>query len=1071
MKHYLELRNTLLSGFYGFWVKNYRIGIMFIVIIGILWFSNLATIPKESSPEIKFWLVTINTAYRWVAPEDIDSLITTRIEKEIKSIQWIDKIESSSREWFSSIVVTLETNVDVDKVVQQIKDSTSKAKLPTDVTTPTVTEISTDSQQLFSVYLANTQKDTSKDVLIKTAQDIQKKFEGKYNIESINIEWTDASEMDVIILGDKLEALGISTRTIADIIRSYNQSFPLGSFTLDTKKYDLRIEWNIESFEWLLSIPVSLTDGSYFALGEFATIRRRWINESINRLNIEEFRDIPYIQLNFNKVPWKSVFSTSSDTRKALETYVASLWTQWRLSYGLDIASIIISDYKDLASNALQTIVLVFLCIFFFIGVRESLIASLTIPLAFLISIMTLNWMDLSLNFMTNFSLILSFGIAIDLTLVIIEETTKKTKLWYDPSTAVLLTIRELKLSVISSTAVTLIVFVPMMLLPGIVGKFLAYIPITVFSSLLATLVLSLTTNSSLFLKLSKNSQTFVRHPLVEDHLSKDEITLLEEERKNKQERPAESESSREKLLEKIEDWYEKNLTWWMETKTRRLIVIVTPILLLILTFFTLSPKLLGGPLFPWEDSQFIFITLQAPPGTKQASILQTLYSDTFRIDEALSGYPEIKYSSYTISDQKVGIYVELLEAREREQKKLKESKEIEKILLWNLEPLTSKWLQIDISSDQRWPPTGKPVSIKLIADSTDKLSDLKQISKDFEKFITQIPGIKNVTNSSPDNPGEIVFRIDRERSASMGITPLQIFGEISATSRGVNAGTITLGDQDIDIVVKSDTHEDTLQIDKIQNLTIQTKNGPVLLGSLLTYTVWNAIVEVRRVDGDLTISVEWDVQDGFVGKDLLDVLNTHAASYDFPEGISYVKWGEFEGNKELIIGAFTALTISILFIFVILVFVFNSYSQPLIILYTILLGLLGVNFWLWLMKFFDTSLGYNMPMAIWLISLNGLVVTNAIILLDKINRNKEAGMTPFNTVINGGKTRLIAQVVTALTTVFWLLPSAFQDPFWAWLSWTVIWGTIIATILTLYCIPALYYQVYLWDTRKQTKK
>ncbi len=129
-------------------------------------------------------------------------------------------------------------------------------------------------------------------------------------------------------------------------------------------------------------------------------------------------------------------------------------------------------------------------------------------------------------------------------------------------------------------------------------------------------------------------------------------------------------------------------------------------------------------------------------------------------------------------------------------------------------------------------------MSIKLIADSTDKLSDLKQISKDFEKFITQIPGIKNVTNSSPDNPGEIVFRIDRERSASMGITPLQIFGEISATSRGVNAGTITLGDQDIDIVVKSDTHEDTLQIDKIQNLTIQTKNGPVLLGSLLTYTV-----------------------------------------------------------------------------------------------------------------------------------------------------------------------------------------------------------------------------------------
>lgn len=172
-----------------------------------------------------------------------------------------------------------------------------------------------------------------------------------------------------------------------------------------------------------------------------------------------------------------------------------------------------------------------------------------------------------------------------------------------------------------------------------------------------------------------------------------------------------------------------------------------------------------------------------------------------------------------------------------------------------------------------------------------------------------------------------------------------------------------------------------------------------------------------------------------------------------------------------MIVGAFTALITSILLIFVILVFVFNSYSQPLIILYTIILGLLGVNFGLWLMKFFDSSIGYNMPMGIGFISLNGLVVTNAIILLDKINRNRDAGMKPYDTVVDGGKTRMIAQVVTALTTIFGLLPTAFQDPFWAGLSWTVIWGTIVATVLTLYCIPALYYEAYLHDNQKKFVK
>ncbi len=158
-----------------------------------------------------------------------------------------------------------------------------------------------------------------------------------------------------------------------------------------------------------------------------------------------------------------------------------------------------------------------------------------------------------------------------------------------------MLAIKELKLSVIASTAVTLIVFVPMMLLPGIIGKFLAYIPITVFSSLLATLFLSLTTNSSLFTKLAKTLQTYIRQPLVENHITDEERTLLDHERSTKQERPAESETRREKLLERTEKWYENTLTWWMETKKRRRILILGPLVLTIASFIFLSPRLAGG--------------------------------------------------------------------------------------------------------------------------------------------------------------------------------------------------------------------------------------------------------------------------------------------------------------------------------------------------------------------------------------------------------------------------------------------------------------------------------------------
>jgi multidrug efflux pump subunit AcrB len=1071
MLSYSELREQLLSGFYGFWVKNYRIGIMLVVLIGLLGISNLLSIPKESSPDIKFGIIQIGTVYTGVAPEEIDSLITSRIEKEIQSIQGVDKIESSSREWFSNVVVTLTAEANTDKVLQQIKDGVWKAKLPTDATEPAVTEISTDSQQLFSVFLANTNRDTPRDALMKAARDIQKRFEGNYNIESVTIDGGDTSELEVIILGEKLDALGISTSKIADIVKSYNQSFPLGSFTIDTKKYDLRIEGDVTSFEELLRIPVGLSEGGSVPLGEFATIQRKWTNTAIERMNIGEYTDIPFVRLNFNKEPRKSVFETSTSVRTALDEYMKTLWSEWKIDYGLDLAAVITQDYKDLASNAIQTIILVYICIFFFIGLRESLIASLSIPLAFLISIMTLNMMGLSLNFMTNFSLILSFGIAIDLTLVIIEETTKKCKMWYNPATAVLLAVKELKLSVISSTAVTLIVFVPMMLLPGIIGKFLAYIPLTVFSSLLATLFLSMTTNSSVFIKLAKPGTTYVKQPLVEAHLPPDEVLLLEEERKGKQERPAESESRREKLIEGVEAWYEKTLKWWLETKKRRLLVIWWPVLLTILTFIFLSPRLVGGGLFPTEDSQYVFLNIIAPPGTKQSSLLEKINTGGVSLEERFVWFPEIKLSAFTISEEKVSIFLELTDTAFRKANNQRTSQELEKIFLKNVTPLLGQWLSLDTNSVQNWPPTGKPVSIKLIADSTDKLTDLKRVSKEFESFIKNIEGVKNVTNTSADSPGEIIFTVDRERAASVGISPLQIYSEISAESRGVKAGSITLDDEDIDIIVKTDTHYDELQIDKIQSIQIPTANGPVMLGSLLKYQIWNAIVDVRRVDGDLTISVEADTRDGYVGGQLLSQLNAYAEKYQFPKGISYKKWGEFEANKELITGAFTALISSILLIFVILVFVFNSYSQPLIILYTIILGLLGVNFGLWFMKFFDPSIGYNMPMGIGFISLNGLVVTNAIILLDKINRNRDAGMKPYDTVIDGGKTRMIAQVVTALTTVFGLLPTAFQDPFWAGLSWTVIWGTVVATVLTLYCIPALYYEAYLHEGDKKTTK
>lgn len=183
--------------------------------------------------------------------------------------------------------------------------------------------------------------------------------------------------------------------------------------------------------------------------------------------------------------------------------------------------------------------------------------------------------------------------------------------------------INELKLSVISSTAVTLIVFVPMMVLPGIIGKFLSYIPITVFSTLLATLFLALSTNSSLFVRITKNTKWFIKSPFVELHMSPEERALLAEERKGKEERPPESQTQRELFLERMEEWYEGTLKWSMDTLARRRMLIWGPVILTVLSFIFLAPRLIGGSLFPSDDSPFVFVTVSAPPGTEKSALIE----------------------------------------------------------------------------------------------------------------------------------------------------------------------------------------------------------------------------------------------------------------------------------------------------------------------------------------------------------------------------------------------------------------------------------------------------------------
>ena len=1055
------MKNMLEQWFYGFWVRKFKVSILITLLIIIYWFFSLWQIPKESAPDIKFGIIWINTIYTWVDPYSIDDLITSKIEKEIKDLEWIKKISSSSNLGFSSIIVELNTWVNTRNLLTDIKDKVDKVSLPKEAEKPNVFELSSENELLFSMYLYAKDKNITFENLYDKAVKLKNDFEWKAWITKIDILPSPDYEILVLIDKVKLENLWLTLSQISNIIKNYNKNTPIWNYIVWDKKYDFRFEWEYKTMEELKKIPIISTSGNVVFLENIATIKKDY--KSKNQINKIWFYNefwYNYIQLTINKKPKVSIFKTSKDVKTLIENRFKEPDLVWYgYEYVQDLASLIINDYKDLAKSWIKTLVLVFLMLFIFLWLKEALVATILIPLAFLVTFIVLNISWMSLNFLTNFSLLLTLWIALDTIIVIVEWSSEKLKVWYTPKTAVLLTVKEFKAPLIAGNLTTLVVFLPMMMLPGVMWKFLSYIPITVFVTLLAWLVLALTINSALFLVFNKNKKYYIASESEDNIKTKEEIELLKEERVGKIEKKASNLWLRYRFFGFLDDIYyqslKKNISSWFF----RLVVIFTPFILLIFTFIFLSPKI-GFTLFPATDNPMINISIEWSVWNT-TDVMKKYLID---INNSLIKIPEIKIFSISINWSKIIITVELFEKIYRDKKGLRNSFLVEEEISKNLKILQSKWLIVETKVQKWWPPSWSPVWIKLIASTNKDFDSLVSISKEFEKFLSSLEWTKNVKTSASDTPGQFVFRLNNDKLSWFSLTPWDILSEIYFLSSWIKASSIKWDFKDHDIVVRLSNFENkNLSPSDIMNFYINTKVWKIKIANVASYEFLPAISTISRENWNIVISVESDLEEGYLPNQIQPKFLEFAWNYKFPKNISYSSGWEASENAELITSTIVSFFIAVFLIFWILVFQFNSYLQPAIILYSIILALLWVNIWLYI-----TWNPYSMPFAIWFIALTWIVVNNAIILIDKINFNLSLWLNNIEAVAESGKSRLRPIILTTLTTIFGILPLALQDEFWAGLWFTIIFWLAFSTILTLYVIPSLYYSLFLKKKKKR---
>ena len=1065
---------SLKRWFFYFWVKNYKVSFLLVFLIIVYGFFSLLLVPKESSPDIEFWIITVSTFYPWVNPSDIDSLITSKIEKEIKDIDWINKITSTSSVWTSFVMIELENDVNTQDVLTNIKDKVDTIDIPEDATDPIAQELDTWSDVMFQALLYWKKEDFSNFKLNTLAKKVKNAIEWENGISEIAI-WTNslssnsmlsawAWEWDykikVLISKSKLEILWLSLQGVASTIHSYNKNTPIWNYTIWDLNYDFRIQWEFEDIEDLKNLTIKNNWWSKIKLWEIAEIKKEYDDNAIQSLWIYEQSWFNYIGLTFNKEKWSSIFSVSNKAKEELEEYIANNdEMQWlNIKYTNDLSEMISEDYKTLWNMAFSTLILVFSVILLFIWLRESLIASFLLPLAFLITFIVLNTLWMTLNFLTNFSLILSLWIAIDTVIVIIEWASERFRLWYTKENSILLAVKDLKSPLISWTCTTLVAFLPMIFLPWVMWRFLSYIPITIFSTLVAALLLSLTISSPLFIKFHHNKNFFIRDKDLEEHMKEEEKNLLELDRKDKKKLKEKSLSMRHRFLNILTKKYEKLLKIVLKNTTTRLLAIFVPIMVLIFTFVFLSPRI-GFDLFPDSDYWMIEISLTAKNWTNEDSLKK--YLD--RIDNYLSSYPEMKTYYTTISWNKVNISVELVNKNDRERTVF----DIEEIMQNEFKSFESDGLKVVCQVLQDWPPSGASIWVKLIANNSNKIDLLKTVSEDFENHLKTIPWTKNILNSSSDNPWQFVFHFDKDKLDLAWLNPNDIIWELYAYTFGLTAWSIKSTYEDNDIILKISDFDENLTPSDISNLVINTTKWKIKVWDFLEYKFDKSLSAINREDTKITITVGSDLASWINSStQIQSELMEYAKNYNYPEWISYSAWWENQENSELIISVIQSFFVAIFLIFTILVFQFNSYVQPLIILYSVVLAILWVNVWLYVMEF-----PYSLTFWIWFIALTWIVVNDAIILIDKINKEmlkrkwklnyENINKQKFNAIILAWKSRLQPIIVTTLTTVLWILPLAIQDAFWWGLGYTIVFGLFTWSFMTLFVMPALYYNLF----------
>jgi multidrug efflux pump subunit AcrB len=1090
---------------------------IFTVLLVIFGIIQYRATPKEMFPEIVFPYFMVGTIHPGTSPADVENLITRPIEKQLEGINGVKQISSNSIQDYSSIFVEFELTADETQAYLDVKQAVDDARseLPTDLfQEPQISRIDLSEIPILFINLSG---DLGLVKLKDIAEDLQDRIEALEEITRADIAGALDREIQINVDLYKMQAAGLSFGTIQNAVSFENLTISAGQIDTDGMKRNLRVVGEFRNVSEIADLMIQ--EGIY--LKDIAEIKDGYKDrESYARL---EGQDV--VTLNVIKKSGENLIIAVDKIKAIVADYQKTAPENLIVTLTGDSSTQTQNTVDDLFNTVILGFIVVVFVLMFFMGEANALFVGVSIPLSMLIAFIFIPLVGFTMNMVVLMSFIMVLGIVVDNSIVVVENIYRHftTTEGLGIIEATKRGVGEIALAVFTGTLTTIAPFFPLIFTPGIPGKFMSFLPITIIITLAASILVAYIMNPVFAVSFMKrpdpeNNQRRFGLPskkslvltgivlaliviftisgvrmlanlllfgLVIYYLFKYVLHFL-------------IDKFQCCVLPKFLDFYKKTLAFSLKGK-RPYLVVISIVLLLVFTFFLMGIRRPRVVFFPEGDPNSLHVYITMPEGTHidvTNDICKQVEAKVFSVLGREN--PDVES---VVSNVAVGAGADLFERFAQDK--------LAKVTVTFVEykyrtgPRTRTYLdklraevkgipgaQIRIDREAMGPPTGMPINIEI---SGEDIDTMVAISERFIEFVESlnIGGIEKLKSSMEVNKPELVLELDREKANKLGMSTAQIGMALRTAIYGLEISEFREGDEEYPIQLRlAKKFREDIDVLLSQEITVPSREPnsmpyKVPLASVANISYQTSYGGIQRIDNKRVITISSNVLSGYNATEIIFRIGRSLPKFPLPDGYTIQFTGEQDMQQETGQFMFVAMFIALALIFIILVAQFNSMAKPLIIISMFFFSFIGV-----LLGFVIFRIDISVMMTgMGIIAVAGVVVKNGIIIIDYIDNRIDSGMDKMEAIIQAGATRLTPVLLTALSTVLGLVPLAigmnfnFQtlfsrlDPqiyfggdnaaFWNPLAMTIIFGLSFATILTLVVVPAMYTIIFVRRKKK----